>query len=171
MSDINSNEDISKAKSSHTSLWTAVVLVGLTLVLAASYKLKDQLITPVITTITVDKSCTLEEGTCMALLSNATTVRLEITPKDIPLLKPLAMKVTVEGSNATEVEVDIVQLGREQSAFNRSKLTLIKDNQYLGSSVLPICSRSKVQWEAKVLMKIGDDSIVIPFRFHTVSSM
>ena len=69
------------------------------------------------------------------------------------------------------MKVDIVQLGREKSVFNRSKLTLIKDNHYLGSSVLPIYSRSEVQWEAKVLMKIGDNDLVVPFRFHTVSSM
>ena len=111
MSGIHSNEGRSSKENvnanSHSSLWAVVVIVGLTLVLIASYKLKMQLISPIITTLTVKESCTLENGSCMAILSNGAKVRLAITPKDIPLLKPLTLKVTLDGAEESDGRVKI----------------------------------------------------------------
>jgi hypothetical protein len=150
-----------------SNLWTIVLLLGLTLLLVTGYKIKDGL-TPAITlTAPLDKSCDLRQGKCQSKLPNGGKVSFSITPKTIPILRPLALVVNIEGIEVSKVEVDFIGIGMDMG-YNRSRLEKVDKNYFMGKAVIPVCVRSKMDWEARVLLYTEDGLIMVPFRFYTI---
>lgn len=152
-------------KSNH--LWTIVALLTLVLLLVVSYKLKDMLKPSISATAQLDKSCDLRKGACTSTLPDGGTVRFSITPKDIPILRPLKFKVTVDGVAVSNVEVDLTGIGMDMG-YNRPKLESLGNNQFLGKAIIPVCVRAKMDWEAKVLLQTDHGLIMAPFQFYTL---
>jgi hypothetical protein len=150
-----------------SNLWTIVLLLGLTLLLVVGYKIKNGL-TPAITfTAPLDKSCDLRQGECQSKLPDGGKVSFSITPKTIPILRPLALGVNIKGVKVSRVEVDFIGIGMDMG-YNRSKLKKADTNYFTGRAVIPVCVRSKMDWEARVLLYTKNGLIMIPFRFYTI---
>jgi len=149
------------------NLWTIIALLVLAILLAVSYKLKDFLKPGVTATAALDKSCDLRKGACTSTLPNGGKVTLSINPNDIPILRPLELKVETEGVKASEVEVDFIGIGMEMG-YNRPKLAAKDSSHFKGRAILPVCVRSKMDWEARVLLHTDDGLIMAPFRFFTL---
>lgn len=159
------NSDTAETKKSG-QLWTIVALLVFAILMVVSYKLKDFLEPSVSASAALDESCDLRKGACISVLPDGGKVSFSLRPNDIPILRPLKLQVKTEGVKASTVEVDFVGIGMEMG-YNRSTLDKDGDNQFTGTAVLPVCVRSKMDWEAKVLLKTDDGLVMAPFRFYT----
>lgn len=165
------SSSVSPSKNDKNSgqFWTIVAVLVLAILLAVSYKLKDILKPNVAVTVALDESCDLRAGECISELPGGGKVSLSINPNDIPILRPLALQVKTEGVEVSTVEVDFIGIGMEMG-YNRSKLEASQDsskNQFTGKAILPVCVRSKMDWEARVLLKTDEGLVMVPFRFFT----
>jgi len=163
MSDTTSKETSEKMAS---KLWTIVAVLVLAILLAVSYKLKDIFQPSVTSTAALNESCDLRSAPCTSELPGGGKVSLSINPKDIPILRPLTLNVTIDGVEASSVEVDFIGIGMEMG-YNRPKLNAIDKTNFKGEAILPVCVRSKMDWEARVLLKTDKGTIMAPFRFFT----
>jgi hypothetical protein len=93
-------------------------------------------------------------------------VRLELDPKTLPLLEPLRIAVDVEGLRALGVEVDFAGVDMNMG-YNRPSLTAEGGGRYVGKTVLPVCVRYRMDWEARVLVRTPEGLMAAPFRFAT----
>lgn len=154
------------AEKKSSKLWTIVAVLVLAILLAVSYKLKDFLKPSVTTTAVLNESCDLRKGSCTSELPDGGKVTLSINPNDIPILRPLTLQVQTEGVDASTVEVDFIGIGMEMG-YNRPKLGAVDKENFKGEAILPVCVRSKMDWEARVLLKTDKGTIMAPFRFFT----
>lgn len=149
------------------NLWTTVALLALVLLLLISYKLKDMLRPIVAISVELDESCDLRKAACTSKLPNGGSVTLSISPNDIPILRPLQIDVKIDGEVVSEVSIDFTGIGMDMG-YNRPKLQAISKTQFKGKAILPVCVRSKMEWEAKVLLQTDHGLIMAPFRFYTL---
>ena len=158
----------SKEKSSKkaANLWSVVALLALLLLLTVSYKLKDILKPGVAESAPLNESCDLRNGPCSSKLPGGGTVTFSIAPKTIPILRPLKLDVKVEGVEASQVEVDFTGIGMDMG-YNRPQLEPVTKHEYMGKAILPVCVRSRMDWEAKVLLETDRGLVMAPFRFYT----
>ena len=150
-----------------TNLWTTVALLALILLLIVSYKLKDMLRPVVAASAELDESCDLRKTACTSKLPGGGSVTFSISPKDIPILRPLQIDVKVEGVTVSNTEIDFTGIGMDMG-YNRPKLEPITKAQFKGRAILPVCVRSKMEWEARVLLQTERGLIMAPFRFFTL---
>ncbi len=115
---------------------------------------------------TAEPGCDLTKGPCSGRLPGGGRVRLSITPRPIPVVKPLAIEVDLEGIQADTVEVDFVGVNMNMG-FNRPRLKPAGPGRFRGRGVLPVCVRRHMVWEARVLAHTPDGLAVVPFRFDT----
>ena len=152
-------------KSEH--LWTIVAILGFALLLVVGYKIKASMTPSITATAPLDKSCDLHKGKCTTVFPTGGKVSLSITPNTIPILRPLALNVIIEGIDASNIEVDFIGIGMDMG-YNRSKLDKINAENFKGKAVIPVCVRSRMEWEARVLLHTNSGLIIAPFRFFTI---
>ena len=150
-----------------SNLWTTVALLALVLLLVVSYKLKDMLKPSIAAKAELNESCNLREGPCSSKLPGGGTVTFSIAPNEIPILRPLQIDVKVEGIDVSKTEVDFTGIGMDMG-YNRPKLDAVSKTQFKGKAILPVCVRSKMDWEAKVLLQTDNGLLMAPFRFFTM---
>lgn len=148
------------------NLWTIVALLTLVLLLSVSYKLKDMLKPGIAASAKLDESCDLRKGACSSDLPGGGKVTFSIAPNDIPILRPLQLEVKVEGVDVSKTEVDFTGIGMDMG-YNRPKLETVGKDHFLGKAILPVCVRSRMDWEARVLLQTDHGLIMAPFRFYT----
>lgn len=149
-----------------SQLWTVIAVLVLAILLAVSYKLKDFLKPDIMETVALDDSCDLRSSVCTSALPDGGKVGFSINPNTIPILRPLKLQVKTEGVDVSSVEVDFIGIGMEMG-YNRPKLEAKDKSQFSGKAILPVCVRSKMDWEARVLLKTKKGVIMVPFRFFT----
>jgi hypothetical protein len=150
-----------------SNLWTTVALLALVLLLVVSYKLKDMLKPSITAKAELNESCNLRKGPCSSKLPGGGTVTFSIAPNEIPILRPLQIDVKVEGVDVSKTEVDFTGIGMDMG-YNRPKLDAVSKTQFKGKAILPVCVRSKMDWEAKVLLQTENGLLMAPFRFFTM---
>ena len=149
-----------------SNLWTVVAVLVLAILLVLSYKFNN-LLTPKITaSATLDASCDLRKGACTSDLPIGGKVRFSITPQTIPILHPLQLNVETQGIAVSSVSVDFIGIGMDMG-YNRPKLSAVDQTHFLGKAILPVCVRSKMEWQARVLLQTENGLIMAPFRFMT----
>lgn len=165
MTDSNTSSTPSSKKTAN--LWTTVALLALVLLLVVSYKLKDMLKPSVAATAELDENCDLRKAPCTSKLPGGGSVTFSLSPNDIPILRPLKIDVKFEGIDVSEAEVDFTGIGMDMG-YNRPQLEPITKTQFKGKAILPVCVRTKMDWEARVLLQSNRGLIMAPFRFHTL---
>jgi len=148
-------------------LWTIIAVLVLAILLVVSYKLKDLLKPDITATAVLDESCDLRKGVCTSELPGGGKVTFSINPNDIPILRPLTLQVITDGVEVSNVEVDFIGIGMEMG-YNRPKLAVKEKGNFRGEAILPVCVRTKMDWEARVLLQTDHGLIMAPFRFYTL---
>ena len=151
------------------SLWIIVAILGFIALTIAGYKFKSSLSPSITATAPLDPSCDLRQGKCQSPLPNGGRVSLSITPKTLPILYPLELKVAVEGVKVSKIDVSFVGVDMDMG-YNHTKLEAIDEHHFKGKAVIPVCVRSKMEWEARVLLYTNKGLIMAPFRFYTIKS-
>jgi hypothetical protein len=148
-------------------LWVVAAVLFLAVAGVAAYKVLPLLHPEVVRVAPLDPQCDLRAGPCTGLVPGGGRITFAIKPKDIPVVKPLDFEVSVEGMEASGVEVDLQGVDMNMG-FNRPKLAARGEGRYSGGGMIPVCIRDAMEWEAKVLVYTGDGIIAAPFRFITV---
>jgi hypothetical protein len=150
------------------STWIWIAGGGLFAALAAAaLHVAWPLLNPqVVATAPLDPQCDLRAGACTARLPDGAAVRLELDPKTLPLLEPLRIAVEVEGLRALGVEVDFAGVDMNMG-YNRPALAAEDAGRFVGTTVLPVCVRHRMDWEARVLVRTPAGLVAAPFRFAT----
>lgn len=148
-------------------LWGVVVLLMVVTLGVVYYKYKDYFSPKADVAYPFDAQCELKAGPCETALKEGASVSFSILPRTIPLLKPLDLEVHVNGMEVYKVEVDFAGVDMNMG-FNRNSLSVKEPGLYTGQATLPVCVRSRMDWEAKVMLYTADSLITVPFRFETV---
>jgi hypothetical protein len=146
----------------------AVILSVIIALIVAVYlwKTTEPNTTNVTTTFPYNANCNLNLAPCVTNLPMGGQVQLSISPKPIPLVKPLHIQVKLTDIQADSVEVDFICIGMNMG-FNRAQLKQKGSGQFEGDSMLPICIKRSMDWEARVLVSTEAGMLLIPFRFST----
>ena len=148
-------------------LWSAAILLFLAVAGVAVYKVWP-LLNPTLSEVaTLDPDCDLRAGPCTGQLADGTRITFGIEPREIPVVQPLNLEVTVEGREIFGVEVDFTGVDMNMG-FNRPKLERVGEGRYSGGGILPVCIRNAMEWEARVLASTENGLVAAPFRFITV---
>ncbi|NKN34489.1 hypothetical protein HF203_14810 [Marichromatium bheemlicum] len=117
--------------------------------------------------ISADPGCDLATRACDLALPGGGAVRLAVTPHDpIPLITPLRLQVAVTEREVESVAVDFAGVDMEMG-YNRITLDPLGAGRFAGKGMLPVCARTLMRWEARVLLETPDGLLVAPFRFET----
>ena len=148
--------------------WAAFGLGLAALAALAAYKAWPLLFPVVAATAPLDPACDLRIAPCTAQFPNGGKVHFSMEPRSLPPLAPLRIAARLEGIEAGSVEVDFSGTDMNMG-YNRVTLTDSGAGHYEGKAMLPICVRSRMGWEAKVMLHTSTGIFVAPFRFETVS--
>lgn len=149
-------------------LWALPVLLGFALIAAALYKTWPILHPTTLVRAPLDPACDLRTGPCRAAFPQGGMVRLGIEPREIPVMRPLKLRVEVAGLEPDGVEVDFAGVDMNMG-FNRVRLARTAPGRFEGEAMLPVCVRDRMDWEALVLLETVDGRLGAPFRFETRS--
>ncbi len=112
------------------------------------------------------KSCNLHQQACTATHNDQAAI-LNITPKPIPVAKPLKVSVTLQNLPAKKVELDISGINMYMG-YNRVALQPIDANRWQGDSMLAFCTNDVMEWKVSVLITQPDGTVTqIPFYLKT----
>ena len=96
-------------------LWILAGLLMVAVSAVALYKAQPILFPEVTRTGELDPDCDLRAGPCVSQLDDAVRVSFAIEPREIPLVKPLQLRVSVEGMQADQVQVDFAGVCLEET--------------------------------------------------------
>jgi hypothetical protein len=150
-----------------TLLWVALGLLFAALLALAVLKAWPLLYPEVAATAPLDPACDLRAGPCSARFPGGGAVRFAIEPRTLPPLEPLRIAADLEGIEARSVEVDFAGTDMNMG-YNRVALKQTQAGRYEGQGILPVCVRSRMGWEAKVMLHTPGGILVAPFRFEAV---
>ncbi|MEW8508445.1 MAG: hypothetical protein AB2598_17250 [Candidatus Thiodiazotropha sp.] len=156
------------ATKTNGTLW---LILGMLLVLPASVALIRGwpiLFPQVVVKLPADPNCDLRAGPCVTRLEAGGKVSFAIEPRELPTMKPLKLRVRIEGLQADKIEVDFSGMDMHMG-FNR--FTLRRDSatatEFSGEGMLPVCVWDAMEWEAQVFIDSGAGKISVPYRFIT----
>ena len=148
-------------------IWGAVLLLMVVALGLVYYKYQDYFSTKANIVVPFDPACDLKDGPCETVVEGIGKVRFGISPETIPLLEPLDLEVQLAGFDAGKVEVDFSGVDMNMG-FNRHLLNSSGTGMFKGQATLPVCIRKRMDWEAKVMLYLGSELVVVPFRFETI---
>jgi hypothetical protein len=152
----------------HTAiLWTLLGLLFAAICIVALYKTWPILFPDMAFKAAADPGCDLRVGACVTRLDEGASVTFSIEPKEIPVVKPLHLKVNLAGIRANGVEVDFSGVDMNMG-FNRTRLNRDGVGIFSGQAILPVCVWDAMEWEAQILLETNQGLISVPYHFVTV---
>lgn len=148
-----------------SSLWIFImVLVSSFLLVVVGHWLFGRLQPVTLLELPHDPGCDLRQGSCTSILPTGSKVTFSIEPRSLPVLKPLALGITVEGLEPHKVGVDFNGVGMNMG-INHADLQTGGEGRFSGTITIPVCIRNSMEWEARVMLHTPDGIIVVPYRF------
>jgi hypothetical protein len=136
------------------------------LVVVVGYKLSPILLPKADLSVFPDAHCDLQQQACGVDLPGGGRVELAMGTKPIPLVKPFRVEVKVTGVDPRLVEIDFEGVDMKMG-LNRPQLQNEGSGVFATPVTLPICVTGLMEWQATVLLELGDKSVAIPYRFMT----
>jgi hypothetical protein len=116
--------------------------------------------------LATDSACDLRAGRCDRHLPGGGRLSFSFLPRTLPLMKPLTLQVELRDREVDGVLVDIVGLNMAMG-LNRTRLVRHADGVWKGETLLPVCTRQTMEWEAAVWLEDGGVILAVPHRFTT----
>lgn len=144
------------------SLVNLTIILALACIAVIGYRLSP--LAKADLTIAPQPGCDLNTQTCSAELPGGGRLELSITPRPIPVVKPLQVDVRLSGRVADQVEIDFSGVAMD---MGHHRLQLVADGQgrYLGQAMLPVCISGRMTWQATLIVGSGHQTIAIAFPF------
>lgn len=116
--------------------------------------------------IAVD-GCKLEHRVCVGRLPGGGEVQLSLTPRPVPLMKPLNVEARARDTDLQAIRLDITGLNMEMG-LNRTDLVDTGGGAWTGETILPVCSQRRMHWQAALLLENATGKVRVLFNFHTI---
>ncbi|WP_331775429.1 hypothetical protein [Sulfurospirillum sp. 1612] len=112
------------------------------------------------------KNCDLHDEKCHVTLQDSSEMTLSITPRSIPLMKPLQFQVVTQGIHTDQLALKVYATNMNMG-FHESTLKKVKENLYEGNITLPSCIVGNMIWNANIIANKTDRSVGAIFEFKT----
>ncbi|WP_320036410.1 hypothetical protein [Halarcobacter sp.] len=116
--------------------------------------------------VTQKEDCNLHEKSCTITLQDGTSFELSITPKDIPLMKPLTFTIKSNNPNLENLYLNIYATNMFMGEFNLPIKNLSNGN-YEATGTLPTCPVGDMNWNAEIRIEKLNETIGARFQFKT----
>lgn len=151
----------------NTLLWTILGLLLVAACAVAIYRVWPLLFPQAEISAALDPECDLRAGPCVTTLDDGGRVSLSIEPRQIPVMKPLQLRVDLKDVQAENVTIDFKGVDMNMG-FNRMQLERTGQGVFTGKGTLPVCVRDAMEWEATVFVSTPKGLLSVPYRFITV---
>lgn len=95
--------------------------------------------------------CDLAQRPCEVQFSEGPRIRLEVQPRNPAPMQPFRVVVQLDGLDAEQVAMDFHGVSMNMG-WIQTNLQMGPDRQYVGETILPVCVRQRMDWEARVLV-------------------
>ena len=146
------------------SLVNLAIVLALACLAALGYKLSPQRPADAGQTIAPLAGCDLNAQTCAAELPGGGRIALSITPRPIPVVKPLRIGVNLSGIAADKLAIDFAGVSMDMG-YQRQQLVADGHGGFSGEAMLPVCVTGRMTWQATLLIDSGRQRFAVPFRF------
>lgn len=117
-------------------------------------------------TVVAPEDCDLNRSACAAELPSGGRALLDLEPRPMPTLEPLAVTLQLTGEDPEWVELDLTGV-EMYMGFNRARLERVGPGSYRGEAVLPVCASESMTWAATLLPEGEAERGQVQFRFVT----
>ena len=146
------------------SLANLALVLALACAVTLGYKLSPLLQASAEQTVEPVAGCDLNAQACAAELPGGGRLELSITPRPIPVVKPLQVSVHLVGMTAETIEIDFAGVSMDMG-YHRQRLAGDGHGEFSGAAMLPVCITGRMAWRATLLIENGRQRIAVPFVF------
>ena len=146
------------------SLVNLAIVLALACLAALGYKLSPLRPADAGQTIAPLAGCDLNAQTCAAELPGGGRIALSITPRPIPVVKPLQVRAHLSGIAVDKLEIDFAGVSMDMG-YQRQQLVADGHGSFSGEAMLPVCVTGRMTWQATLLIDSGRQRFAVPFRF------
>lgn len=136
------------------------------LVVVVGYKMSPILLPKADVTVFPDPACNLQKQVCEVDLPSGGKVALSLGAKPVPMVKPFEVQVSATGVRPGRIDVDFAGIDMNMG-YNRPALRKDGEGHFVGEATLPVCITGHMDWQATVLVEVGNERIAVPYRFTT----
>jgi hypothetical protein len=141
----------------------AMLLIGL--VVVVGYKVSPLLSPKADLRLEPEPGCNLHRGPCTIKLGSG-TIEISISPRPVPLIKPVVIEVRTVGVDVRRIDADIAGIGMNMG-YNRPQLLPAGNYTYRAETTLPVCITGMMNWELTLMLDTAAEYVLIPIRFTT----
>jgi hypothetical protein len=109
--------------------------------------------------------CSLDQRPCTAALGEGSRLTVDLSPRPVPLARPLRVVAVFEGVVPSEVEVlfssETMDMGETPVVLRRAP-----SGEYVGEGALPLCLTAAMTWRADVEFNVEGKRRAFRFRFQ-----
>lgn len=116
--------------------------------------------------VTCKENCNLHEKSCEVVLPSQESLSFEISPKPIPLMKPLVFSVKTTDTTLNTIELTLFATNMNMG-LHSIKLLHKGDGLYQGEGMLPTCVVGNMNWQANIILNKPSHSEGATFYFQT----
>ena len=154
-----------------TVLIDVAIALALASVVVVGYKLAPRLLPRSAPTPVTPVACDLNASPCAAELPHGGRVELAITPRPIPLVRPLTVSARVTGIEAERVDIEFsgvdMDMGDNRATLVAEGAGGTSDHTYRASAMLPVCVSGRMDWRATLRVRSGGRESALAFVFWT----
>ena len=147
------------------SLVDLAIILALAIVAVVGYKYSPMLLAKADLTVSPAAACDLQQQACHADLPGGGRIELSLTPRPIPVVKPIQVSVALTGIAARTLEIDFAGVDMNMG-YNRLSLVAAGGGRYEGTAMLPVCVTGRMAWRATLVLDSGQQRIAVPFVFE-----
>ncbi|MDD2383858.1 MAG: hypothetical protein PHN18_06665 [Sulfurospirillaceae bacterium] len=115
---------------------------------------------------TASQECNLNTEHCEVALIDNSSLRLDIEPKPIPLMKSITFRVQIEDASLPFIEATLFATNMNMG-LHTFKLFSKGDGLYEGEGMLPTCIVGNMIWQTNIVLNKPTQSIGATFFFQT----
>lgn len=117
-------------------------------------------------TLTSSTNCLLNETTCTVVNKNI-QLSVELTPHPVPLMKPVQVKIRLNGLNNLESTSLKIEGENMYMGFQNVQLNKQNESEWQGSFSLPVCSEAEMHWRVTVTLNSSQQVYQSSFKLVT----
>ncbi|RXJ67697.1 hypothetical protein CRV08_10020 [Halarcobacter ebronensis] len=154
-----------------SNIKSAILQVGVVLFLIIGYFSIDfnslyQSFKPEASFVNQDTNCDLHKTSCLITIQDGTSFDLEVTPKEIPLMKELTFTIKSNKNDLKDLTLNIYATNMFMGEFDLP-IKNLGNNLYEAKGTLPTCPMGNMQWNAEIRVEKGLETVGARFQFKT----